>query len=84
MRSLVATAVAALVLICIQVGFFAARFSPHLLERDLAALPPILFTVFCVWLGRGGPTERRSAAPARRRAQIRWRAARRATAREPV
>jgi hypothetical protein len=52
-RSLVATAVAALALICVQVGFFAARFSPHLLERDLAALPPILFTVLCVWLGRG-------------------------------
>jgi hypothetical protein len=52
-RGLVATAVAALALVCVQVGFFAARFSPHLLERDLAALPPLLFTVFALWLGRG-------------------------------
>jgi len=52
-RSLVATGVAAVALICVQVGFFAARFAPHLLERDLAALPPILFTIFVVWLGRG-------------------------------
>ncbi|HVV59025.1 MAG TPA: glycosyltransferase family 39 protein [Gaiellaceae bacterium] len=52
-RSLVATAVSAVVLVCVQVGFFAARFAPHLLERDLAALPPILFAVFVVWLGRG-------------------------------
>jgi hypothetical protein len=52
-RGLVATAVAALALVCVQVGFFAARFSPHLLERDLAALPPLLFTIFGVWLGRG-------------------------------
>jgi hypothetical protein len=53
LRSLVATAVVALALVSVQVGFFAARFAPHLLERDLAALPPLLFTVFCVWLGRG-------------------------------
>lgn len=54
-RSLLATAVAALVLVPLQVGFFAARFSPHLLERDLAALPPVLFTVFALWLARGAP-----------------------------
>ena len=33
---------------------FAARYAPHLLERDLAALPPVLFVVLAVWLGRGG------------------------------
>lgn len=53
LRSLVATAVVALVLVSVQVGFFAARFAPHLLERDTAALPPLLFTLFCVWLARG-------------------------------
>ena len=33
-----------------QVGFFAARYAPHLLGRDLALLPPLLFTVFALWL----------------------------------
>ena len=36
-------------------GFFAARYSPHLLGRDLAALPPLLFAVFALWLSRGAP-----------------------------
>ncbi len=37
---------------------FSSRFSPHLLGRDLAALPPVVFAVFALWLGRGGPRPR--------------------------
>ncbi len=39
-------------LVTAQVGFFAARFAPHLLGRDLAALPPLLFVIFALWLSR--------------------------------
>jgi hypothetical protein len=54
-RALVAVAASAVVLIVVQVGLFAARFSPHLLGRDLASLPPILFLVLAVWLAHGAP-----------------------------
>lgn len=52
-RALSVVAACAFVLVNIQVGFFAARYSPHLLGRDLASLPPILFLVFALWLARG-------------------------------
>ncbi len=51
-RALVAVTLSALVLVSLQIGFFAARFAPHLLERDLACLPPVLFLAFGVWLAR--------------------------------
>ncbi|HKU59248.1 MAG TPA: glycosyltransferase family 39 protein [Gaiellaceae bacterium] len=51
-RALVVVTVSACVMILVQVGFFAARYSPHLLGRDLAALPPILFLTLMVWLTR--------------------------------
>lgn len=54
-RALVAVAASASVLVVVQVGFFAARFSPHLLGRDLASLPPTLFLVFALWLAEGAP-----------------------------
>ena len=54
-RALLAVTVCAVVAVCVQVGFFAARFAPHLLGRDLAALPPLLFLVFSLWLARGLP-----------------------------
>lgn len=54
-RALVATAASATALVVVQVGFFAARYSPHVLGRDLAALPPILFLVLALWLARGAP-----------------------------
>jgi hypothetical protein len=57
-RALLAVAVCATVLVCAQVGFFAARFAPHLLGRDLASLPPLLFLVFALWLARGLPRGR--------------------------
>lgn len=52
-RALVAVTLCAVVGVCVQVGFFAARFAPHLLGRDLASLPPLLFLVFALWLDRG-------------------------------
>jgi Dolichyl-phosphate-mannose-protein mannosyltransferase len=57
-RALIAVATCAYVLVTVQVGSFAARYAPHLLGRDLAALPPILFLVFALWLSRGAPRPR--------------------------
>jgi hypothetical protein len=57
-RSVVSVATCATVLVVVQVGFFAARYAPHLLGRDLALLPPLLFTVFALWLDRGAPRPR--------------------------
>lgn len=54
-RALIAVALCATVLVSLQVGLFAARFAPHLLGRDLAALPAILFVIFALWLDRGCP-----------------------------
>lgn len=54
-RALVSVALAALVVLPLQVGTFAARFAPHLLERDLAVLPPLLVLVLALWLDRGAP-----------------------------
>ena len=57
-RALLAVCTASCVLLPLQVGFFAARYAPHLLGRDLAPLPPLLFVVFALWLGRGAPRGR--------------------------
>jgi hypothetical protein len=57
-RALVSVALCATVFVVLQVGFFAARFAPHLLGRDLTLLPPILFVVFALWLDRGAPRPR--------------------------
>jgi hypothetical protein len=54
-RALIAVTVCAVAAVCAQVGLFAARFAPHLLGRDLASLPPLLFLVFALWLARGLP-----------------------------
>ena len=54
-RALVAVALCTTVLVVLQVGLFAARFAPHLLGRDLAAVPPVLCLVFALWLARGCP-----------------------------
>ena len=54
-RALVSVALCSLVLVVVQVGMFAARYAPHLLGRDLSAIPPILFVVLCLWLARGCP-----------------------------
>ncbi|MDX6508185.1 MAG: Dolichyl-phosphate-mannose-protein mannosyltransferase, partial [Gaiellaceae bacterium] len=42
-RALLAVATCALAGVSLQVGLFAARYAPHLLGRDLASLPPVLF-----------------------------------------
>jgi hypothetical protein len=54
-RPLVAVAACTVVLVVVQVGLFSARYAPHLLGRDLAALPPVLFLVFAAWLARDAP-----------------------------
>lgn len=52
-RALLAVTLAATCAFIVEVGFFAARYSSHVLGRDLAALPPLLFTTFALWLSRG-------------------------------
>jgi hypothetical protein len=54
-RALLAVSVSTVVLVTLQVGFFAGRYAPHLLGRDLAAVPPTVFVVFALWLARGAP-----------------------------
>jgi hypothetical protein len=62
-RALLVVAAVALVLVVTQVGLFASRYAPHLLGRDMALLPPILFLVFALWLDRGAPRPRAVATP---------------------
>jgi hypothetical protein len=62
-RALLIVAATTLVLVVVQVGLFASRYAPHLLGRDLALLPPILFLVFALWLDRGAPRPRLVATP---------------------
>ncbi|HST16618.1 MAG TPA: glycosyltransferase family 39 protein [Gaiellaceae bacterium] len=62
-RALLVVAAVTLVLVVVQVGLFASRFAPHLLGRDMALLPPILFLVFALWLDRGAPRPRAVATP---------------------
>lgn len=52
-RALVSVTLCATCLTVFQVGFFAARYAPHLLGRDLSALPPVIFLTFSLWLARG-------------------------------
>ncbi len=59
-RALVVVTASATVLVCAQVGLFSARFAPHLLGRDLAALPPLLFLVFALYLSRARQRGRRT------------------------
>ncbi|NUR78275.1 MAG: hypothetical protein HOQ28_18550 [Thermoleophilia bacterium] len=61
-RTLLAVTACAVLAVCAQVGLFAARFAPHLLGRDLASLPPLLFVVFALWLARGMPRRPRTVA----------------------
>jgi hypothetical protein len=57
-RALLSVTASAVPLVSVQVGVFASRYSPHLLGRDLAALPPLLFLCFALWLARGAPRPR--------------------------
>ena len=60
-RALLAVTASAVPLVAVQVGIFASRYSPHLLGRDLASLPPLLFLCFSLWLARGAPRPRYAA-----------------------
>ncbi|HEX6762360.1 MAG TPA: glycosyltransferase family 39 protein [Gaiellaceae bacterium] len=62
-RALLIVAACALVLVVVQVGLFSSRYAGHLLGRDTALLPPILFLVFALWLDRGAPRPRLVATP---------------------
>ena len=57
-RAFIAVTLSAIAVVVVQVGVFAARYSPHLLGRDLAALPPLLFLALSLWLSRGAPRPR--------------------------
>jgi hypothetical protein len=57
-RAFLALALAAVAVIVVQIGLFSSRYSPHLLGRDLAALPPLLFLSLSLWLSRGAPRPR--------------------------
>jgi hypothetical protein len=57
-RAFIALTLSAVAVVVAQVGIFAARYSPHLLGRDLAALPPLLFTALALWISRGAPRPR--------------------------
>ena len=64
-RALLAVTACATVLVCAQVGFFSARYAPHLLGRNLAPLPPLLFLLFAALARpRRSPPPRRGAATA--------------------
>jgi hypothetical protein len=52
-RAFISVCIASCLLLPLQVGFFAARYAPHLLGRNLAPLPPLLFLGFALWLSRG-------------------------------
>jgi Dolichyl-phosphate-mannose-protein mannosyltransferase len=54
-RALLAVSLSTVVLVALQVGLFAGRYAPHLLGRDLAAVPPTVFVAFSLWLARGAP-----------------------------
>jgi len=61
-RALLAISVSYALLSVIQVGVFASRFSPTLLERNLITVAPPLFVAFALWLDRGMPRPQPSTA----------------------
>jgi Dolichyl-phosphate-mannose-protein mannosyltransferase len=54
-RALLAVTVPAVVLVVIQVGIYASRFSLRIEERNMFCVAPLLFLVFALWLARGLP-----------------------------
>jgi len=57
-RAFVAVSASALVLVVIQVGVYASRFSLRIEERNMIGLEPLLLIALVVWLGRGLPRPR--------------------------
>jgi hypothetical protein len=54
-RAFVAVATATFVLLVIQVGVYASRFSLRIEERNMFAVAPLLFLALSLWLARGLP-----------------------------
>jgi hypothetical protein len=57
-RAFVAVAGSAFVLVVIQVGIYASRFSLRIEERNMFAVAPLLFLALSLWLARGLPRPR--------------------------
>jgi hypothetical protein len=54
-RAFVAVAASTFVLVVIQVGVYASRFSIRIEERNMFVVAPVLFLAFGLWLARGVP-----------------------------
>ena len=54
-RAFVAVAASAVVLVVIQVGIYASRFSLRIEERNMFSVAPLLFLGLSLWLARGMP-----------------------------
>ncbi len=54
-RAFLAVAASAFVLVVIEVGIFASRFSLRIEERNMFSVAPLLFLAFALWLARGLP-----------------------------
>jgi hypothetical protein len=54
-RALLALAASALVLMVVEVGIFASRFSLRIEERNMFSVVPLLFLAFALWLAQGLP-----------------------------
>jgi hypothetical protein len=61
-RAYAATAVSLATWLVVEVGVFASENVHQLAERDLLGLAPVLFVGFAVWLSRGAPRTRMTAA----------------------
>lgn len=57
-RAYLATGLALVAWLVVEVGTFASRHVGRLAERDLLGLAPVLFVGFAVWLARGAPRPR--------------------------
>ena len=54
-RAFVAVAASAFVLLVIEVGIYASRFTLRIEERNMFGAAPLLFLAFALWLARGMP-----------------------------
>jgi hypothetical protein len=54
-RAFLAVAASAFVLVVLEVGIFASRFSLRIEERNMFSVAPLLFIAFGLWLARGLP-----------------------------
>jgi hypothetical protein len=54
-RAFLAVVASAFVLVVVEVGIFASRFSLRIEERNMFVVAPLLFMAFALWLSRGLP-----------------------------